>query len=177
MMESEDAWMYYRDDVVEKIDMNVVLKRAENVGGALGVKLDKSWEAYVSELPKFSWISMYLTSLEVEGSGDSTHPIFSNIAKNITISPKEIGLEAKKVCDLPGSNPYKSKAPHSEVFVEMHWGRLLVYLRFAEQLGLTEEEWEQVFHFLIPILLQRVVIQIRVYTQLKKRCRVRSIYH
>ena len=32
------------------------------------------------------------------------------------------------MCDIPGSNPYKLKAPHSEVFVEMHWGRLLVYL-------------------------------------------------
>jgi len=45
-----------------EIDMNVVLKTAENVGGGLGVKLDK---VYVSELPKFSWISMYPTSLEV----------------------------------------------------------------------------------------------------------------
>jgi len=96
MMESEDAWMYYRVDVVEKIDMNVVLKTAENIGGALGVKLDKSWEAYVSELPKFSWISMYLTSLEVEASGETTDPIVSNTAKNTTISPKEIDLKGKE---------------------------------------------------------------------------------
>jgi len=87
MMESEDGWMYYRVDVVEKIDMNVVLKTAENVGGVLGVKLDKSWEAYVSELPKFP---------EVEASGETTDPIVSNTAKNTTISPKEIDLKGKE---------------------------------------------------------------------------------
>ena len=31
MMDSEDAWMYYHDDVTEKIDMNVVLKTTESV--------------------------------------------------------------------------------------------------------------------------------------------------
>ncbi|KAJ7382805.1 hypothetical protein OS493_032766 [Desmophyllum pertusum] len=30
MMDSEDAWMYYRDDVVEKIDLNIVLKLQRN---------------------------------------------------------------------------------------------------------------------------------------------------
>ena len=53
MMDSEDAWMYYRDDVVEKMDLNVVLKTAESVCSAIGLKLGKSWEAYVTELPKF----------------------------------------------------------------------------------------------------------------------------
>ena len=42
MMDSGDAWMYYRDDVVEKIDLNVVLKTAECVCSALGFKLGKS---------------------------------------------------------------------------------------------------------------------------------------
>ena len=45
MMDSEDAWMYYRDDVVEKMDLNVVLKAAESVCSAIGLKLGKSWEA------------------------------------------------------------------------------------------------------------------------------------
>ena len=31
MMDSEDAWMYYHDDVTEKIDMNVVLKTTVSV--------------------------------------------------------------------------------------------------------------------------------------------------
>ena len=68
MMDSEDAWMYYRDDVVEKMDLNVVLKTAESVCSAIGLTLGKSWEAYVTELPKFPWTSIYLTSLELEGS-------------------------------------------------------------------------------------------------------------
>ena len=42
MMDNEEAWMYYRDDVVEKIDLNAVLKTAESVCSALGFKLAKS---------------------------------------------------------------------------------------------------------------------------------------
>ena len=66
-MDSEDAWMYYRDDVIEKMDLNVVLKTAESVCSAIGLKLGKSLEAYVTELPMFPWNSIYLTSLELEG--------------------------------------------------------------------------------------------------------------
>ena len=67
MMDGEDAWMYYHDDVVEDIDLNLVLKTADIVCSALGFKLGKSWETYVTELPKFPWTSIYLTSLELEG--------------------------------------------------------------------------------------------------------------
>ena len=74
MMDSEDAWMYYRDDVVEKIDLNVVLKTAESVCSALGFKLGKSWEAYVAELPKLPWTSIYLTSLELDNFGEIIQP-------------------------------------------------------------------------------------------------------
>ncbi|KAJ7382804.1 hypothetical protein OS493_032765 [Desmophyllum pertusum] len=74
MMDSEDAWMYYRDDVVEKIDLNIVLKTTESVCIALGLKLGKSWEAYVTELPKFPWTSIYLTSLELEGFSEIVQP-------------------------------------------------------------------------------------------------------
>ena len=48
----------------------------------------------------------------------------------------------------------KLKALHSEVFSEINWGRLVVFLNFVETLGLTEEEWEQLFHFLVPTLSQ-----------------------
>ena len=74
MMDSEDAWMYYRDDVVETIDLNVVLKTAESVCTALGFKLGKSWEAYVTELPKLPWTSIYLTSLELDNFGEIIQP-------------------------------------------------------------------------------------------------------
>ena len=67
MMDSEDAWFYLRDDVVENIDLNLVLKTAESICSALGFKLGKSWETYVTELPKFPWTSIYLTSLELKG--------------------------------------------------------------------------------------------------------------
>ena len=53
MMDTEDAWFYYHDEVREKIDLNVVLKTAESVCSVVGRKLSSSWETYVTELPKF----------------------------------------------------------------------------------------------------------------------------
>ena len=49
----------------------------------------------------------------------------------------------------------KLKSVYIELFLdEVHWGRLLVFLRFAEQVELTEEEWAQLFDFLVPILIR-----------------------
>ena len=45
-------------DVVEKVDLSVVLKTAKSVWTALGIKLGKSWEAYVTELHKFLWTNL-----------------------------------------------------------------------------------------------------------------------
>ena len=60
MMNNDDAWMYYHDEVVEQIDLNSVLKATESICSARGFKLGNSWEAYVSELPKTPWTSIYL---------------------------------------------------------------------------------------------------------------------
>ena len=68
-MDNDEAWMYYHDEVMEQIDLNVILKTAESVCSALGFKLGKTWEAYVTELPKFPWTSILLTSLELEDYG------------------------------------------------------------------------------------------------------------
>ena len=76
------------------------------------------------------------------------------IARNVTIPSTEIILLREKFCDQPGSMLDKLKVLHSEVFSVVHWGRLVVFLNFAEKLGLTEEEWEQLFHFLVPTLSQ-----------------------
>ena len=54
--------MYFHDDVVEKINLNAVLNTTKNVCSALGFKLAKSWEVYMTELPKMPWTSIYLTS-------------------------------------------------------------------------------------------------------------------
>ena len=56
--------------------------------------------------------------------------------------------------ELPGSNLEKLEQLNSEVFSKMNWGRWVVFLSFAEQLGLTEEEWELLFHFLVVTLTQ-----------------------
>ena len=43
-MDKEDSWLYYREDVVEKIDLNAVLDNVESVCNALGLKLGQSSE-------------------------------------------------------------------------------------------------------------------------------------
>ena len=59
MMDNDDAWMYYRHEVVEQIDLNSMLNATESICSALGFKLGKSWEAYVTELPKIA-VDQYL---------------------------------------------------------------------------------------------------------------------
>ena len=78
--------------------------------------------------------------------------LFRLVARNIPSN--EISSLKEKFCELPGSMLDKLKALHSEVFSEINWGRLVVFLNFVETLGLTEEEWEQLFHFLVPTLSQ-----------------------
>ena len=78
--------------------------------------------------------------------------LFRLVARNIPSN--EISSLKEKFCELPGSMLDKLKALHSEVFSEINWGRLVVFLNFVEQLALTEEEWEQLFHFLVPTLSQ-----------------------
>ena len=96
MMDSEDAWRYYQDDVVDKIDLNIVMKTAESVCIAVGFKLDQSWEAYVSELPKFPWTSMYLTSLELEDCGEDLR---SRILYAIYHGPNGLKSKDSSVCE------------------------------------------------------------------------------
>ena len=77
--------------------------------------------------------------------------LFRLIARNMPLS--EISSLGEKFCELPGSMLDKLKRLHSEVFTEVHWGRL-VFLNFVETLGLTDEEWQQLFDFLVPPLSQ-----------------------
>lgn len=74
MMDSEDGWFYYHDEVREKIDLGIVFKTAKSVCSALGFKLGKLWEVYISELPKLPWTSIYLTSLELDSYGEIIQP-------------------------------------------------------------------------------------------------------
>ena len=39
MMDNEEAWILYRDVVLEKINLNAVLKTSESVCSAVGLKL------------------------------------------------------------------------------------------------------------------------------------------
>ena len=61
-------------------------------------------------------------------------------AKTLKVSSSEIEKLKRKFKDLPGSSLEKLKELHSEVFSKINWGRLVVFLNFADQLGLTEEE-------------------------------------
>ena len=72
------------------------------------------------------------------------------IARNMPSS--EITSLKDKFCELPGSMLDKLKRLHSQVFLKINWGRMVVFLNFVVQLGLTDEEWEQLFGFLVPAL-------------------------
>ena len=66
MFDTEDAWFYYHDAAREQIDLVVLMKTVKSVCSTLGLKLGQTWESYLTEFPKLPWISLYLTSLEVE---------------------------------------------------------------------------------------------------------------
>ena len=75
-------------------------------------------------------------------------------ARNLITAISEIVLLKEAFCGLPGTKLSKLKNLHSEAFTKIHWGRLMVFLNFAEQLDLTEEEWEQLFDFVVPTLIE-----------------------
>ena len=53
MMDKKDSSLYYREDVLEKINLNALPNNVESACSALGFKLHgQSWEMYVSELPR-----------------------------------------------------------------------------------------------------------------------------
>ena len=75
------------------------------------------------------------------------------IARVIVPPSKEIMFLKKTFCDLPGSTISKLKELHSEVFLNVNLGRLLVFLKFAEDLELTQEEWGQLYAVIHPTLI------------------------
>ena len=76
--------------------------------------------------------------------------LYRLIERNMPLS--EISSLGETFCELPGSMLDKLKRHHSEVFTEVHWGRLLVFLNFVEQLGLTERNGNNYLIFSFPLL-------------------------
>ena len=71
----------------------------------------------------------------------------------VTVPPsKEIMSLKKTFCVLPGSTISKLKELHPEVFLKVNLGRLLVFLKFAEDLELTQDEWGQLYAVIYPTL-------------------------
>ena len=62
------------------------------------------------------------------------------IARAIVPPSKEITSLKETFCNLSASTISKLKELHSEVFLKVTLGRLLVFLKFAEDLELTQEE-------------------------------------
>ena len=75
-------------------------------------------------------------------------------ARTLKVSSSKMEELQQRFKNLPGSSLKKLKKLHLEVFSKVNWGRLVVFLNCADQLGLTEEEWELLFKFLVPILTQ-----------------------
>ena len=78
------------------------------------------------------------------------------IARAIVPPSKEITSLKKTFCDLPGSTISKLKELHSEVFLKVNLGRLLVFLKFAEDLELTQEEWGQLYALIYATLIYQI---------------------
>ena len=78
------------------------------------------------------------------------------IARAIVFPSREITSLKKTFCDLPGSTISKLKELHSEVFLKVNLGRLLVFLKFAEDLELTQEEWGQLYAVIYPTLIYQI---------------------
>ena len=78
------------------------------------------------------------------------------IARAIVSPSKEITSLKKTFCDLPGSTISKLKELHSEVFLKVNLGRHLVFLKLAEDLELTQEEWGQLYAVSYPTLIYQI---------------------
>ena len=78
------------------------------------------------------------------------------IARAIVPPSKEITSLKKTFCDLPGSTISKLKELHSEVFLTVNLGRLLVFLKFAEELELTQDEWGRLYAVIYPTLIYQI---------------------
>ena len=74
------------------------------------------------------------------------------IARAIVPPSKEITSLKKNILRPPRVNNFKLKELHSEVFLKVNLGRLLVFLKFAEDLELTQEEWGQLYAVIHPTL-------------------------
>ena len=78
------------------------------------------------------------------------------IARAIVPPSRETTSLKKTFCDLLGSTTSKLKELHSEVFLKVNLGRLLVFLKFAEDLELTQEEWGQLYAVIYPTLIYQI---------------------
>ena len=66
MMDQEDAWSYYFDRAMDKMDLLHVLNISRQVCAALGFTLHNDWEDYLTELTQFPRTWIYLSVLELE---------------------------------------------------------------------------------------------------------------
>ena len=78
------------------------------------------------------------------------------IARVIDPPSKEIIALKKTFYDLSGSTISKLKELHSEVFLKVNLGRHLVFLKLAEDLELTQEEWGQLYAVSYPTLIYQI---------------------
>ena len=78
------------------------------------------------------------------------------IARAIVPPSKEITSLKKNILRPPRVNNFKLKELHSEVFLKVNLGRLLVFLKFAEDLELTQEEWGQLYAVVYATLIYQI---------------------
>ena len=63
LIDSENAWTYYHDQARVKTALDNEKKPDESVFTDLGFTLGQTWQSYLTDLLKFPWTRIYLTSL------------------------------------------------------------------------------------------------------------------
>lgn len=97
MMDTEDARNYYHDEAREQVDLAIVMKTVESICRTLGFKLGQTWESYLTELPKFPWTAIYLTSLELDHCDQD---VKSGVLHTLWYGCNGLKLKDSSACEL-----------------------------------------------------------------------------
>ena len=90
---------------------------SESICSVLGLKLGKSWEAYVSELPKLPLTGIFLTSLELDSLAEKPsqlHPCILHALYQGLCGLKSIDYNSVETCDEDMKvDPVETKFPEN----------------------------------------------------------------
>ena len=78
------------------------------------------------------------------------------IARLYSSPLKRNDVSQENILRTPRVNNSKLKEFHSKVFLKVNLGRILMFLKFAEDLELTQEEWRQLYAVIYSTLIYHI---------------------